>query len=90
MTTDAEQRRFRHLRAALRQHLQDAAEVAHELPAAEHDLFLRNALDAWWDRKATEPMIDGDQFARMMDAIFSDVDDEPISATGSGEPETST
>jgi hypothetical protein len=47
MTTDAEQSRVRHLRAALTQHLQDAAEVAQELPAAEHDLFLRNALFAW-------------------------------------------
>jgi hypothetical protein len=105
MSTEAEQRRFRHLRAALTQHLDDAAEVAYELPVAEHDLFLRHALFAWWDRTANEPIDDG-QFTRMVDAMFADEDDEevlnppdsthesgvsltqPISATGSGEPET--
>jgi hypothetical protein len=39
-------------------------------------------------QQPTEPM-DGDQFTRVVDAMFSDEDHETISATGSGEPETS-
>jgi hypothetical protein len=76
MTTDAEQKRFRHLRAALTQHLQDAVEVAKELPEEEHALFLVRALDTWGVENMSDELFKG-----MLDAIFSDEDkaEEPIS-----------
>jgi hypothetical protein len=76
MTTDAEQKRYRHLRAALRQHLQDAAEVAQELPKEEHALFLVRALDAWPILGMSDEL-----FNAMLDALFSDGDkaEQPIS-----------
>jgi hypothetical protein len=83
MSTDREQ--LKNLRVGIAQHFEDAATLFQSLPPEEHELYLTTAIGAW-NLVAKEPLT-AEMLQGMIETLFAgeEDDDEPISATGSGE-----